>query len=52
MQNATTAVNEVRYLMAHNFLSYLLEQGKINLKEFAIADQYVVEKYQPKLRIV
>lgn len=52
MTNANTAVNEVRYLMAHNCLSYLLEQGKITLKEFKIADQYAVEKYRPKLRII
>lgn len=52
MQNTTTAVNEVRYLMAHNFLSLLLEQGKLSQKEFDIADRFVVEKYQPKLRIV
>lgn len=39
----TEPVNEVRYLMAHNFLAYLLEQGKISLKEFQIADEFVVE---------
>lgn len=50
--NHTTPVNEVRYLMAYNFLKYLLELGKITLEEFNIADQYAVEKYQPKLRIV
>jgi hypothetical protein len=49
---STAPVNEVRYLMAHNFLSYLLEHGKITLKEFHIADQYAVEKYRPKLRII
>lgn len=48
----TAPVNEVRYLMAHNFLSYLLEQEKITLMEFNIADQYAVEKYRPKLRIL
>lgn len=52
MQNTTVAVNEVRYLMAHNFLVSLLAQGKITENEFQIADQYVVEKCQPKLRIV
>ena len=29
-----------------------LEQGKISLKEFEIADGFVVEKYKPKLRII
>jgi hypothetical protein len=48
----TEPVNEVRYLMAHNFLTQLLEQGKISLKEFQIADQFVVEKYKPRLRII
>lgn len=48
----TSPVNEVRYLMAHNFLTYLLEQGKISLKEFEIADGFVVEKYKPRLRII
>ncbi|BCJ96515.1 hypothetical protein acsn021_40840 [Anaerocolumna cellulosilytica] len=48
----TSPVNEVRYLMAHNFLTYLLEQGKISLKEFQIADGFVVEKYKPRLRII
>ena len=49
---STAPVNEVRYLMAHNFLSYLLEHGKITLKEFHIADQYAVEKYRPTQRII
>lgn len=50
--NTTAPVNELRYLMAHNFLTMLLEQGKLNQKEFDIADRFVVEKYQPKLRII
>lgn len=50
--NTTTPVNELRYLMAHNFLTMLLEQGKLSQKEFDIADRFVVEKYQPKLRII
>ena len=45
-------VNEVRYLMAHNFLAYLLEQGKISPAEFQIADEFVVEKYKPRLQII
>ena len=45
----TEPVNEVRYLMAHNFLTYLLEQGKISPAEFQIADGFVVEKYKPRL---
>ena len=45
-------VNEVRYLMAHNFLAYLLEQGKISPAEFQIADEFVVEKYKPRLRMI
>lgn len=48
----TEPVNEVRYLMAHNFLTHLLEQGKITQEEFQIADQFVVEKYKPRLRII
>ena len=48
----TEPVNEVRYLMAHNFLTYLLEQEKITEKEFQIADEFVVEKYKPMLRII
>jgi hypothetical protein len=48
----TEPVNEVRYLMAHNFLAYLLEQGKISSAEFQIADEFVVEKYKPRLRII
>jgi hypothetical protein len=48
----TEPVNEVRYLMAYNFLTYLLEQGKISLEEFQIADQFVIEKYKPRLRII
>lgn len=50
--NTTAPVNELRYLMAHNFLTMLLEQGKLSQKEFDIADRFVVEKYQPKLRII
>ena len=47
--NTTAPVNELRYLMAHNFLTMLLEQGKLSQKEVDIADRFVVEKYQPKL---
>ena len=45
-------VNEVRYLMAHNFLAYLLEQGKIITEDFQIADEFVAETYKPRLRII
>ena len=48
----TKPVNEIRYLMAHNFLTYLLEQRKISPKEFQIADEFVAEKYKPRLQII
>ena len=48
----TEPVNEVRYLMAYNFLAYLLEHGKISPVEFQIADEFVVKKYRPRLRII
>ena len=50
--NTTAPVNELRYLMAHNFLVLLLEQEKISPKEFSVADQFVVKKYQPKLLVL
>lgn len=50
--NTTAPVNELRYLMAHNFLVMLLEQEKISRKEYDIAHQFVVEKYQPKLLVI
>ncbi|ERI89921.1 hypothetical protein HMPREF1982_04187 [Clostridiales bacterium oral taxon 876 str. F0540] len=43
---------EIKYQMARNFLSSLLEQKKITPQEYKKAEEYAAGKYHPLLRTI